>query len=278
MNYYIRLIRFLRWKILSIRSNFIENYKISSSLSSMKISISNAHELQRGITFLTKEPDTVEWIESYKNSGASLIDVGANIGIYSLYYASLSIDSKVYCLEPDASSYVSLIKNISINNFKNINARLIAASNENGWLDIDLSTYEAGAGAGSIDGSYDFSKLDSSYGVTQPVFSQTLDSMTKDIDMTNGVILKIDVDGHELSILQGSKEFLKNKLLRSVIIELNTKSDAEISNVLSLFEECGMSLVGKGCWEQKWEEFTIANYLFARGDDLKILKNLTNFG
>ena len=44
----------------------------------------------RAETFFTKEPETIEWINTFK-SDETLFDVGANIGLYSIYAAQRGI-------------------------------------------------------------------------------------------------------------------------------------------------------------------------------------------
>ena len=63
----------------------------------------------RAETFFTKEPDTIEWIESFDKNDVFL-DIGANIGIYSLYAAKNV--SKVWAIEPESLNFAMLNLNI----------------------------------------------------------------------------------------------------------------------------------------------------------------------
>ena len=64
-------------------------------------------------TFSTKEPEILEWIVEY--GGGVFFDIGANIGIYSLFY-SQEKEGNVYSFEPSVFNLRQLAKNISINN------------------------------------------------------------------------------------------------------------------------------------------------------------------
>ena len=68
----------------------------------------------RAKTFLKKEPTTLEWLQSLEPESI-LIDIGANVGIYSIPSALFHV-SKVVCVEPEPRSYSSLLRNIEINN------------------------------------------------------------------------------------------------------------------------------------------------------------------
>ena len=77
-----------------------------------------------------------------------LVDIGANVGIYSLYFAKLSENSQIYSFEPDASSFTSLVKNISVNSTPNIKAFCIAMGSRKGFYEMNFHDFAAGAGQG----------------------------------------------------------------------------------------------------------------------------------
>ena len=85
-------------KIIKIKDKQVKkNYKIYDFGS---ITRYRAH------TFFNKEPETIRWIKSFKK-GDKFLDVGANIGIFSLYAASRGINT--IAIEPDSLNNVCLI-------------------------------------------------------------------------------------------------------------------------------------------------------------------------
>src|SRR5665811_148010 len=66
----------------------------------------------RAKTLLTKEPDTIRWIDSFQ-LGTTLWDIGANVGVFSLYAATRSL--RVLAFEPAPANYYLLVKNTEIN-------------------------------------------------------------------------------------------------------------------------------------------------------------------
>ena len=68
----------------------------------------------RAFTFETKEPETLNWIRNF-DAEDNLLDIGANIGIYSLYAAYKGVN--VISIEPDALNYALLNLNIRLNNY-----------------------------------------------------------------------------------------------------------------------------------------------------------------
>ena len=82
-------------------------------------------------TFSTKEPETLAWIDSFKKNSV-FWDVGANIGLYSIYAAKAS-SCKVFAFEPSVFNLELLAKNININNLSlQIAIFPIALSNKSG--------------------------------------------------------------------------------------------------------------------------------------------------
>lgn len=78
-------------------------------------------EEYRASTYTTKEPETLEWIERYVRSGDVFYDIGANIGLYSLFAAKrLGGKCKVYAFEPEALNYAQLSRNIFLNGLSGI--------------------------------------------------------------------------------------------------------------------------------------------------------------
>ena len=76
-------------------------------------SIPNALNRYRADTFSTKEPETLEWIDSIPN-GSVVWDIGANIGLYSCY-AAKQRGCRVFAFEPSVFNLELLARNIFLN-------------------------------------------------------------------------------------------------------------------------------------------------------------------
>ena len=103
----------------------------------------------RASSFLYKEPETIEWIDSF-NASDNFLDVGANIGIYSLYAGKKGI--KTTCIEPDALNFALLNMNIKNNNFEQlIKAYLIALHDKSGFSQLNLQKMQWGGALSSFN-------------------------------------------------------------------------------------------------------------------------------
>ena len=76
---------------------------------------SNLTEYYRYLTFFTKEEGTIAWLKNNIRQGDVLYDIGANVGLYSLYAAKLDRNVKVYAFEPHKFTFVQLMENIALN-------------------------------------------------------------------------------------------------------------------------------------------------------------------
>ena len=141
------------------------------------------------------------------------VDVGAHIGYYACLAAKV-IDNKgkVYAFEPDPFNYSLLIKNIKINNLKNIIPVNKAMSNKKGYVKLHLMP-ESGQHS-IVHGQCSRYSID--------VETTTLDEFFKanKIDKIN--LIKIDVEGAESYVIEGGTNILK--CVDAMFIEFSQKN------------------------------------------------------
>ena len=172
----------------------------------------------RGFSLFRTDPEVAEWIETFEENSC-FIDIGANIGIYSLYAAHYK--AKVYSFEPESLNFSCLNLNISDNKFNNhIIAFPIAISDNMEVSLMNLSKVSFGASGHSFD-----RKITDSGKTFDPLFKQgsiscSLDEVIDKFDILPNYI-KIDTDGNELKVLNGMKKTLSLNELKSICIELN---------------------------------------------------------
>lgn len=155
-------------------------------------------ERYRAETFLTKEPETIAWINDMK-PGEVLYDVGANVGVYTLYAASRGV--KVVAIEPVLENYVRLVRNIEANGFDKIVLPLYAAAGACPWDDIfemtTVSIDDNQAGASGAQAESKHGKIIRDIPVVPLGRIGHMCSLWPDH-------IKIDVDGRERHVLQGA--------------------------------------------------------------------------
>ena len=195
----------------------------------------------RAFSFESKEPETLAWIDSFA-PGDGLLDIGANIGVYSLYAASK--DVSVVALEPDALNYALLNLNVRLNDFgEKIIPYLVAAHNEAKFSNFNISSNDWGGALNSFDNTLDFAGNPYVPVHSQGVYGIPLDSFLPQIKFKPAHI-KIDVDGNENIILLGAYNTLRSRELKSVLVELDD-SRADYVDSISLIEQAGFVLQEK---------------------------------
>jgi tRNA G46 methylase TrmB len=86
----------------------------------IRASVSSEIEEFRVNTYSTKEPDTLDWIDANLRDGDIVFDIGANIGLYTLYAAKRNPRCTVYAFEPAFQNFASLCRNIALNALTNV--------------------------------------------------------------------------------------------------------------------------------------------------------------
>ena len=97
----------------------LRNTYVNVKIQDKKISFFSPTKLSqwRAKTLFTKEPSTLKWIDSFENINGNIFwDIGANIGLYSIYGAIKNDKIKVIAFEPSTLNLSLLSRNISINN------------------------------------------------------------------------------------------------------------------------------------------------------------------
>ena len=142
---------------------------------------------------------------SYVKNFRNAMDVGANIGLWAKDICKKF--QRAYLFEPHEKNVEYLKKNLE--NCKNYEIYKCALSNKNDLL--DLHVYPEGLGGNTIS-----PPPNSSSDITEKVQANVLDSYNfKNVDY-----IKIDVQFHELEVLEGSLETLKKIILFYVLRQL----------------------------------------------------------
>lgn len=143
------------------------------------------------------------------------VDIGAHLGYYTLLAASSNKNIEVVAFEPAKENLAVVKKNIKLNKIKNCSLYNLAASDKEGTQRFCVA--EA-LGESSIHGTY-LSKVKK---ITQ-VKTCRVDSIIKGKKVG---FIKIDVEGHEVWVLDGLKKTLQDNSQVILLIELNPGSQA----------------------------------------------------
>jgi len=240
-----------KWLISNLKTNiYDENKKKLFSLRNF-----GGSSVARGFSLFRTDREVSEWIKTF-DKNKYFIDIGANVGVYSLYASTRGV--KVYSFEPEALNFSCLNLNIFDNKLnKQILAFPIAISDKSDLSVFNLSKLSFGSSGHSFDRKINESgsTFDSSF--QQGSISCTIDDVVKKFNFTPNYI-KIDTDGNELKVIKGMNDTLKLKELNSICIELNSNFDEHIE----AFEILKNNF--KSFKKFEYQDQTVLNYIFYR--------------
>ena len=165
-------------------------------------------------TFFSKEPGTLNFINSFKGKRFVFWDIGSNIGLYSIYAAIKNKNCKIYSFEPSYNNLNILSKNISLNNLSNqirICPFLINFNNRRFSFFSDQLHSEGGSHNQFSDNKINFYDI------------QTL-SLNINFLISNNIIkkpnyIKCDIDGLEYYLLKSANNLLNYSKLYKILVE-----------------------------------------------------------
>lgn len=167
-------------------------------------------------------------------------DIGANVGFFTTKFAEkVGEDGQVYAFEPANNSFLSLVENCKA--CKNVFGKNMALSDKSGYLYFRES---------EIANDPTNSLVDENHPNSVKVQVVTGDELieTNTIPLPN--IVKIDVEGYEIDVIQGMKNMLsiRDRGVRGIFIEvhffeLNKRGlSTAVSNIVDILEQLGFSL------------------------------------
>tara|TARA_B100000575_G_C23136860_1_gene660635 strand:- start:765 stop:1625 length:861 start_codon:yes stop_codon:yes gene_type:complete len=199
-------------------------------------------------TFFSKEPRTLEWIDNFKKEeNLTFWDIGANIGLYSIYNAIKNPSSTTFSFEPSTSNLRILTRNISVNNLEEkIKVIPMPLTNkENTFQIMNESGFVEGGALNTFGENFNFEGKKFHPKTRYNLLGTTINFFIKNKIIEVPDYIKIDVDGIEHLILQGSNEVLNNKKVKSLNIEINENFKQQHKKILNIMEEYNFRFIEK---------------------------------
>jgi FkbM family methyltransferase len=164
--------------------------------------------LEREIANGLYEKEYLEYFYSILGEDDIIIDIGANIGIFSILASKKVKSGLIFSFEPVGINYKRMLRNIEVNSIQNIKTFNLGLSNQNETLDINVPKQDPGESTLSPKTCTKlFLKNDQKISIEKAkfiLFDQFFEEhMLKKVD-----IIKIDVEGAEYKVLKGMKNTL----------------------------------------------------------------------
>jgi len=171
-----------------------------------------------------------------KNDHPYILDIGAYIGLSTIYFKSIYPDSKILALEPNPYARKILEENIFTNDLKDISILPYAVDSSKRKRNLFLDTSEniwqstASFSSNSWNGEYPNDTI-------VKVETEKLSTFLKDIPVD---LLKLDIEGIEIKVLKEARKELKN--VKNILVEYHPIKNQNLKNILSLLTSSNFKL------------------------------------
>lgn len=167
------------------------------------------------------EEHIVQMLKAFlQHLGGDLVDVGANMGAVAIPVALAFPKSRVYCFEAQRIVYQQLCGNAVLNQAYNVypyHLAIGAPEDAGTMIDVPFPDYARDTNIGSISLDNRVNKAEGfEFDRYESVTQMPLDAL----GLTNIGVVKIDVEGMELKVLQGMKEMLRANNFPAIVFEI----------------------------------------------------------
>jgi FkbM family methyltransferase len=170
------------------------------------------HGISRELSvYQIHEPLTTELVKQFLKPGMNVVDIGGNLGYYALLEAQMVGDAgRVIAIEPVASNFAQLSKNVAANGYRNIVLENVAIGTFNGSAPIYLSKKSNWHSLHPVP--WETSEV--------TVRVSTLDSLLARHELPSIDLIRMDLEGYEIKVIRGMKSTIK-KYRPGLLIELH---------------------------------------------------------
>jgi FkbM family methyltransferase len=232
--------------------------------------------LARVLTLFAKEPTTIPYLETFEADDLYL-DIGANIGMYTIY-AAVMTGCRAVAIEPEALNYAELNKNIYLNELNDRVLGYCAAASDTqeisrlllGGFTVGHSHHDFGESTWVSDMKWSNNVVVSKENrMQQGSISVRIDDMVASGAMELPKHIKIDVDGWEHKVIDGARTTLADPGVRSVLIELDHRFE-KTNDIIEYMESLG--------WKYSMDQLVTNRVMVMRPERVRELRQIKKDG
>lgn len=244
-------------------------FKIFSTNEGIKVKLNAQEALTLGIVYLgTINKYETKILKTIIKPGDIVIDVGTYVdGWYTLLAAKLTGNKgHVYAFEPHPIYYQRLKENVQLNRLTNVTLERLGIFNKSG----SFVFYEAQFGSTIIKSqAVAITKTKQPKEIT--IQATTLDSYVKAKNIRHVSLIKIDVEGAEMSVLKGGNRLLRSKNAPDLVVEVFDKqlrhggsSEAKLLSYLKRLSYTPYMFTANGLSPYEKEQHSTLNLFFSK--------------
>ncbi len=167
-----------------------------------------------------------------------ILDLGANVGLFSLYFAEMCPDAEIHSFEPVKSTFNIFKQNVKLNKFKNIHINNLGISSKNEQLELGIPHNRDEENIGL----YSVLETRSNHAKAIQIgnFIKLKDYLVKN-NIIGFDIIKMDIEGYELIVLEDNLDLFKHS--RTVYLECVEKYYFDVIKIKKILKGMGYKYV-----------------------------------
>ncbi len=172
-------------------------------------------------TYNGKEPETLDWIDSWDGAGETYFDIGANIGVYTIYAALRHPRVRIVAFEPEYANLHLLRDNLVENGLQGrVDVYAVAVGNHVGLSHLHIQDFTPGSALHTESReALEVTRMHTPVVWKEGIYVLPVDKFCQESGIQPNYI-KIDVDGTEPEVLEGSVRTLNSSDFRSMLVEM----------------------------------------------------------
>lgn len=164
------------------------------------------------------ETDVLRIYAGLIKPGSVILDIGANVGLYSLLGAEKAGPTgRILAFEPEPTTHAALLKNLTLNHIDHVTALPLALSDRNGQ--VELSVPEEVKAKYEFGDSYLSMNPAATDGSLHTIPCRRLDDVLEEMNISKVDLIKIDVEGAEYLCLSGAERLLQGDHKPIILME-----------------------------------------------------------
>lgn len=193
-----------------------ENLVVDGQIGSYRVSLNLSDTIQNQIFFEIYDPHETQLLKCCLMEGNHFLDIGANIGYYSLIASQIVGQSgKVHAFEPISTNIAAFQQTIDRNQITNIALNQIAIGAANGVLTLFTSVDQPGSSGWASKVPSERRKKECNVPMT------SLDTYLGEGNFGPIHLVKMDIEGAELDALDGGNNVFSGFTAPDLIVEIN---------------------------------------------------------
>ena len=228
----------------------------------VRMSLDLRDYVQRNIFYDAWEGDELNFVHTVLRPGDLMVDVGSNVGLFSLVAAKAVGDGgKVYAFEPVPGNWKRCEENIRLNDLHNITLSRTALSDRAGEVTLAIDANMASGSGSETSGFFTMSRVSTAVREVT-AHAESFDSFAeRELGERRIRVVKIDVEGAEPLVMRGMARTLSERRIDMFVVEVSvyalSVAGFKVHEIVAPLEAAGFALyrlgVGGLLWRWSYE-------------------------